>query len=126
MSAPDKRSAENERLDDLGRRLETLERRAEATGTLRKKSDSEPNTALGAAFKLSTEFVVAVAVGGVMGWLLDGWLNTRPLFLLVLMTFGVAAGFIGVFRAAREMQAKDAEKAKHAPALTEPDEDDED
>lgn len=111
------------RLDDLGRRLNDLERRAEATGTIPRKSTAEPNSALGSAFKLSTEFLAALMVGGGIGWLLDDALDTRPALLLTGLVFGIAAGFYGVFRTARRMQAEDAEKAKAAPALATRDED---
>lgn len=123
MSAPDGPSADEGRLNDLGRRLDDLGRRAEATGTLKTKVKTEPNTALGSAFRLSTEFVAALAVGGGMGWVLDMWLDTKPALFLVFLALGVAAGFYGVFRAARRMQAEDAEKAKTAPALRASDED---
>ena len=123
MSAPDDPSADTRKLDDLGRRLDSFEARAQQSGTLPKKAPAETNSALGSAFKLSTEFVAAVAVGGGMGWVLDGWLGTKPTPFLVLMAFSVAAGFFGVFRVARRMQAEDAEKARHAPALAPDDED---
>ena len=71
MSAPDGPSADKRKLNDLGRRLDDLERRAETTGTIPPKAKAEPNSALGSAFKLSTEFVAALVVGGGMGWLLD-------------------------------------------------------
>lgn len=113
-------------LDELGRRLSDLEKRAETTGTIPRKSTAEPNTALGSAMKLSTEFLAALVVGGGMGWMLDGWLETRPALLLTGLAFGIAAGFFGVFRAARRMQAEDAEKAKTAPTLATRDDEDED
>lgn len=123
MSAPDGPSADKRKLSDLGRRLDDFERRAEATGTLPPKKRAEPNSALGSAFKLSTEFVAALAVGGGMGWVLDSWLDTKPALFLAFLALGVGAGFWGVFRAARSMQAADAEKAKTAPALPAGDED---
>jgi ATP synthase protein I len=122
MSPPDQ--PDTGKLDDLGRRLDDLERRAEASGSIRRKREAEPNTALGSAFKLSTEFVAALVVGGGMGWLIDRWLDTKPTVLVVGLVLGIAAGFMGVFRVARQMQAEDAEKAKSAPAL--PASDDED
>ncbi len=72
MSGPgDPRDGER-RLDDLGRRLEDFERRAEASGTVRRKAEpAGAGSGLGTALKLSTELVAAVVVGGVMGWLLD-------------------------------------------------------
>lgn len=111
------------KLDELGRRLSDLEKRAEATGTIPRKSTAEPNTALGSALKLSTEFLAALIVGGGMGYVLDGWLETRPALLLTGLAFGIAAGFYGVFRTARRMQAEDAEKAKAAPSVATRDED---
>lgn len=123
MSAPDGPSADTAKLNDLGRRLDDLERRAEVTGTIPRKAKAEPNSALGSAFKLSTEFVAALVVGGGMGWLLDKAAGTRPALFLTFLALGVAAGFYGVFRTARRMQAEDAEKAKAAPALPAGDDD---
>ncbi len=126
MAAPDDRIPDKGRLDDLGRRLDSLQHRAEESGILppQKVARTAPSSALGSAFKLSTEFVVATVVGGGMGMVLDRWLNTSPAMLLVFGLLGVAAGFYGVFRQARRMQAEDAEKAKTAPAL--PGDEDED
>ncbi|MFT3809392.1 MAG: AtpZ/AtpI family protein [Micropepsaceae bacterium] len=123
MSSTSNGPDDKRRLDELGRRLSDLEKRAEATGTIPRKSTAEPNTALGSAFKLSTEFVAALVVGGGIGWLLDNAFGTRPALLLTLLALGVAAGFYGVFRTARRMQAEDAEKAKAAPSVATQDED---
>lgn len=126
MSSTPNGPNDKRKLDDLGRRLSDLEKRAEATGTIPRKSTAEPNTALGSALKLSTEFLAALIVGGGMGWMLDSWLDTRPAFLLTGLAFGIAAGFFGVFRAARRMQAEDAEKARTAPNLATQGDEDED
>jgi ATP synthase protein I len=42
-------------------------------------------------------------VGGGIGWLLDRWLGTLPLFLLVFFVLGAVAGLLNVFRAAKQM-----------------------
>lgn len=60
---------------------------------------------LGAALRLASELVVAAVVGGGLGWVLDYWLGTGPLFLLLLFAFGVAAGMRNVIRTANRMQA---------------------
>lgn len=117
MSAPEEPSGSRKTLNDFDTRLRDLEKRAEATGTLRRKVETKPNTALGSALRLSTEFLAAIAVGGVLGWYLDDWLGTKPALFLTMMGLGIAAGFFGVFRSARQMQAEDAEKAKSAPAM---------
>ena len=55
-------------------------------------------TGKGLAFRIGTEIVVAVAVGGSIGFLIDTWLDTRPWFLIVFLLLGNAAGLWNVFR----------------------------
>ncbi|PCJ69464.1 MAG: hypothetical protein COA62_12400 [Rhodobiaceae bacterium] len=57
------------------------------------------------AFRLSTELVAGLVVGGVVGWLLDDWLGTKPWFLLIFFFLGAAAGIMNVFRTAQLMSA---------------------
>ena len=111
----------NERLrpsssDRLRERLRELERKLEPESEKRENmSDAElekRSSTLGKAFKVSTELVAGVFVGGFVGWALDNLLmpklgvNTTPLFLIVFLLLGIAAGFLNVFRAAREMGEK--------------------
>jgi len=56
--------------------------------------------------RMTAELVASVVVGMGLGWGLDWLLGTRPLFLIVMALFGIVAGIIGVFRTAREMNAK--------------------
>lgn len=67
---------------------------------------------MGIAFRLSTELVAGIFVGGGIGLLLDKWLGTGPLFLLIFFFLGMAAGILNVFRTAKQLTAqaeKDAE-----------------
>ena len=50
------------------------------------------------AIRISTELIVAVAVGGGIGFLLDSWLETKPWFLVGFLLLGNAAGLWNVFR----------------------------
>jgi len=86
------------RLGDLGRRLARLRReRVEPVGTDRR------GTQLGFAFRLATELVAGFVVGGGIGWLIDTWLGTLPLFLLLFFGLGAAAGIVNVVRTAHAM-----------------------
>lgn len=41
---------------------------------------------------IGVEFVGAVIVGGLIGYLLDRWLGTKPWLMIVLLILGFAAG----------------------------------
>jgi ATP synthase protein I len=87
------------RLRDLGKQLG----RHHSDGP----SDSEPGqrpttdaSGMARGFRLSTELVAGVLVGAGIGWLLDRWLGTTPLGMIVLLLLGFAAGVLNVMRVA--------------------------
>ena len=59
--------------------------------------------ALGLAFRAGVELVAAFVVALGIGWLLDTWLGTKPLFLVVFFFLGAATAFMNVMRVARGM-----------------------
>jgi ATP synthase protein I len=89
----------------LGKKLDEVRRQNEP----RREA---PPTSLGIASRFATEFVVAVAFGGGLGWALDRWLGTKPIFLLVLFVLGAAAGIRNVMRAAARINAEQAASQK--------------
>ena len=62
---------------------------------------------LGNAFKLGTELVAAVAVGTIIGFILDSWFGTKPWLIIIFFFLGAAAGILNVIRAANKMQKED-------------------
>lgn len=56
--------------------------------------------AVSLGFRVMSEFVAAVVVGGVIGWLLDRWLGSSPFALILFIGLGTAAGFWSVYRIA--------------------------
>ena len=62
---------------------------------------------MGSAFKLGTELVAAVAVGTIIGFILDSWFDTKPWLLLIFFFLGAAAGMLNVIRTANQMQKED-------------------
>ncbi len=59
---------------------------------------------MGTAFKLGTELVAAVAVGTIIGFILDNWFDTKPWFIIIFFFLGAIAGMLNVIRAANKMQ----------------------
>ena len=71
-------------------------------------SDNEKRGSfMGNAFKLGTELVAAVAVGTIIGFILDNWFGTKPWLIIIFFFLGAAAGMLNVIRAANKMQKED-------------------
>ena len=62
---------------------------------------------MGSAFRLGTELVAAVAVGTIIGFILDNWFGTKPWFIITFFFIGVIAGILNVIRVANNMQKED-------------------
>ena len=70
-------------------------------------NDSENSSFMGSAFKLGTELVSAVAVGTIIGFILDNWFDTKPWLMIFFFFLGSVAGILNVIKVAKRMQEKD-------------------
>ena len=89
--------------EDFNRRLADARKRDTTDGHENRQS------AFGQAFRLSSEMVAGVLVGGFIGWTLDKWLGTGPWLFLMFFLFGIAAGILNAVRAANEMNKQNVE-----------------
>ena len=87
--------------DDLDTRLKIAKSKLENSEI---KTDRKKGVFLGNAFKLGTELVAAVAVGSIIGFILDNWFGTKPILIILFFLFGSAAGIYNVIKAAKKMQ----------------------
>ena len=53
---------------------------------------------LGTGLRVGVELVSALAVAVAIGWGLDKWLHTMPLFLIIFVVLGGAAGMANLWR----------------------------
>jgi ATP synthase protein I len=67
-----------------------------AAPIVEKARDSSNQAAI--AMELPFVLVSAMVVGGLLGYLLDRWLHTKPIFLLILGGIGFFAGVRDVLR----------------------------
>ena len=70
-------------------------------------SNEKRGSFMGSAFKLGTELVAAVAVGTIIGFILDTWFDTKPWLIIIFFFLGAAAGMLNVIRTANRMQKED-------------------
>ena len=87
--------------DQFKTRLEIAKKKASKRNINSKNLNPSP---IGTAFKLSTELVSAVAVGTIIGFILDKTFGTKPWLTLIFFFVGVIAGITSVIRSAKNMQ----------------------
>ena len=58
-----------------------------------KKTDS-----LDIYYRVGTEILAGLIIGSGIGWTIDQWLNTTPLFLLIFFILGGVAGIYNLWR----------------------------
>ena len=87
--------------DPFKTRLEIAKKRVLKRNLTAKKDNTSP---IGTAFKLSTELVSAVAVGTIIGFILDKTFGTKPWLILIFFFVGVIAGITNVIKSAKNMQ----------------------
>ena len=54
-------------------------------------------------WRMVLELVIGIIIGVVLGFSLDSFLNTSPIFLIILIFFGFAAGVRTMIKTAKEI-----------------------
>ena len=81
-----------DRLQEIDRRIERMrDEQGERQAPERHALPTGAGAILG---RVATELVAGVIVGAFIGWALDRWLGTSPLFLVLLFFLGATAGML--------------------------------
>lgn len=87
-------------LEERKRQLESRLAQAQTGDDGKDRAAEDGRKGYSQALKLSSEFVAAVIVGAMIGYLLDLALPTKPWGLIVFLLLGFCAGVLNVLRAA--------------------------
>ena len=94
------------RLDSLTRSLDAR-RAQDAAAEQAKAADAgsmaEAGRAMSLGFRAITELIVGLGLGTALGWGVDQLAGTAPLFMILLLFLGMAAGVWNVIRLANTM-----------------------
>ena len=66
-----------------------------------KEQKKEGSSSMGIALKMGTEFVAAVFVASFIGFHVDKWLQTTPIFIIIFFIIGSVAGIFNVVRSSK-------------------------
>ena len=85
-------------LNDLDARLKAARGKTDTESAPRGRGTQ---SGLGQGLRIGIEMVVSVAVGAGLGYFIDNWAGTTPLFMIVFLFLGFAASIMNVLRIAR-------------------------
>ena len=58
----------------------------------------KPKSEAGKALNAGMEFTAPIIGGILLGYFLDQWLNTAPIFIITLLLTGVGAGIVNIYK----------------------------
>ncbi len=90
-----------QRLDERIKQLQEQEKQAR-----KDKTESDFVHASKVGFRVGTEMLSGVLVGGALGFLVDRFLETKPLWLIIFLFLGGAAGVLNVYRFVKSEENK--------------------
>jgi ATP synthase protein I len=90
---------------DLASRIASAKRERELEDKIASREASPEMTGLARGLRIGTEFIAAILVGAVFGYLIDLGLGTSPWGLLIMLVVGFAAGILNVTRVVAQMNA---------------------
>ena len=82
-------------LKELSKKLDDYKSK---NNTKNKNKSKVSSTPFGLGLKISLDFVASVIVGVLIGLGIDMLFNSKPIFFLIFLIFGIAAGFMNMYR----------------------------
>ena len=95
MSSP---HIKNPKLKDLDKKLKDIKE-----NKIGSNSDNRAFKSAHIGWRMVLELVIGIIIGVILGFSLDSFLNTSPIFLIILIFFGFAAGVRTMIKTAKEI-----------------------
>ena len=92
---------DDDKLKQLNEKL--LKARGLDSESLQNKEKDELDTEARKGIQAGVELIGAIFIPTAVGYFLDGWLETRPAFMLILFFLGICTGFYNVYRISKNM-----------------------
>ena len=71
----------NDQLDQVSQKIEKIKSRKKKNDNTQKQIRGKQ---ISIAMRISVELIIAVIIGAILGWYIDKWLDTKPIFFIIL------------------------------------------
>ncbi len=106
---------EHERLQSIAERLNVLKSQSAPKQTSSASAGAAIGRLMWIAFNIVSDLIAGVVCGLGLGYGLDVWLGTRPVFIAVFLILGCAAGLLNAVRFLNSFERRRREKEARAP-----------
>lgn len=85
--------------EELGKEIRRArEQQARDEGKNLDGTPAQTKSGMGSAMRVATDLVAALFVGGLLGYGIDRWLDTKPWGMVIFLFIGFAAGFMNIYK----------------------------
>jgi ATP synthase protein I len=95
-------------LESLDAKLKAARERNQGPGEASGASNGQSGLGLGS--RLSVEIITSLLAGLGLGWVIDHYAGTQPLFMLIFMFLGLGLGVYHVMRISQRLQQEEENK----------------
>ena len=90
----------NDQLDQVSEKIEEIKSRKKKNDNTQKQIRGKQ---ISIAMRISIELIIAVMIGAILGWYIDKWLDTKPIFLIILLILGIVSGIKTAITSSRQL-----------------------
>ncbi|MCB1556663.1 MAG: AtpZ/AtpI family protein [Alphaproteobacteria bacterium] len=88
---------DDEKLRILSAKIDSFKQREESEKTAQSRETEERDN-MNRGMRAGVELLVTIGAGTFIGLMLDNTLGTKPVFLIIFLLGGIAAGFMNLYR----------------------------
>ena len=97
MSNDNHTEPDHDRLKALSDTLAEMQAKEDAESAREREIRNDANN-MSNGVRAGAELITCMVAGGLIGWGLDKWLETKPIFLIIFLLAGIFTGFWEVYR----------------------------
>ena len=98
--------AKQKKVNDLSNSLDNLSKKIDNIKTENMNEDFDNTnrkfTGFAHAFKIVSELFANILVGGSIGWTIDYFFNTKPIFLILFLIIGFISGIYTSYKSSKK------------------------